>query len=58
MPISFALMTVCTALVYAVPTASEIAGVEASTGSALMLIPGFALIGIFIYYSENTIFAR
>ena len=58
MPLSFALMTVCTALVYAVPTASEIAGVEASTGSALMLIPGFALIGIFIYYSESTIFAR
>jgi hypothetical protein len=55
MPLSFALMVACVAMVYLTPAVSSIVGVETTTGSWLMMLPGLAVIGIFVYYSERSV---
>lgn len=54
MPISFALMVTCTAMVYLAPALSAMLSVDTTTGSWIMLIPGFAVIGLFVYFSERS----
>ncbi len=54
MPLSFALMLTCTAMVYLAPELSVMLGVATTTGNWIMLIPGFTVIGLFVYYSERS----
>lgn len=54
MPLSFALMVTCTAMVYLAPVLSAMLSVDITTGSWIMLIPGFTVIGLFVYYSERS----
>jgi O-antigen/teichoic acid export membrane protein len=55
MPLSFALMVACVAMVYLTPAISSMIGVETTTGNWLMMLPGLAVIGIFVYYSERSV---
>jgi hypothetical protein len=41
-------------MVYLTPAISSMIGVETTTGNWLMMLPGLAVIGIFVYYSERS----
>jgi uncharacterized membrane protein YkvI len=53
MPATFILMLFSTAIVYAAPAASELFDLSYGITSLLMLLPGMAAIGSYVYLSER-----